>query len=350
MTGGMGRLSVLFVVPRFHPNLFVATRALVEAGHRVTVMADATGPSEDHSVVQPVVLGRAPGAAAVARSVETARPDLVFLRNTSKLKEEAARAARRSGAALWYYDLRPLTEQARWTKRLRRRLAGLPLRRVTPVPGLDAEAPADPLARYLPWPVARDPAVPLARGDGPVTVICVGKLSQPRKNLHLAIEALRDPGRAGRARLQLVGTTDRRASGHDARYLAHLEAAAQAESWIELHRDVPLAAMPALYAAADICVMPSIDEPLGYAPVEAMAYGAVPVISTAAGSAGYLTEGRDGVRVDIDAPGALDTALHQLVNDAPYRARLAAGARATAESELSPARFLERIEALAAEG
>jgi glycosyltransferase involved in cell wall biosynthesis len=108
--------------------------------------------------------------------------------------------------------------------------------------------------------------------------------------------------------------------------------------------------MPALYARADICVLPSLGEPLGTAPVEAMAYGAVPVISTGAGSAGYLTEGRDGLRVDVDEPGALATALHQLVNDAPYRARLAAGARATAEGELGAARFLERLEALATAG
>lgn len=339
----------MFVVPRFHTNLWFATRALIDAGHRVTVLAETRGAAEDHGVVAPTIVGPASGSALLSGVFEDAQPDLVLLRNTSALKRPVASLARQAGTACWLYDQRPLTERRGWRHRLALRLSGLPLRRVTPVPGLDPEAPRDRDTTYLPWPVERDPQVPLVRGTGPVTVLCVGKLGQRRKNQHLVVEALREHGWAGRVRLQIVGASGNGASGVDAAYLAYLEAAA-AEPWLELRRDVSFAEMPGLYAFADICVLPSANEPLGTAPVEAMAYGAVPVISTGAGSAGYLTEGRDGLRVDVGEPGALATALHQLVKDAPYRARLAAGARATAEDELGPARFLERIEALAAEG
>ena len=349
-----GGLSVMFVVPRFHANLWFATRVLIDAGHRVTVLSETQGAAEDRRTVAPRFVGPAPGSAILSGVFQDAQPDLVLLRNTSALKRPVAALARQAGTACRLCDQRPLTERRGWRHRLALRLSGLPLRRVTPVPGLDPEAPRDRDATYLPWPVERDPNVPLVRGTGPVTVLCVGKLGERRKNQHLVVEALREHGRAGRVRLQIVGASGTGAggtgaSGFDAAYLAYLEAAA-AESWIDLRRDVSFAEMPALYAGADICVLPSVHEPLGTAPVEAMAYGAVPVISTGAGSAGYLTEGRDGLRVDVNEPGALATALQQVVNDAPYRARLAAGARATAESELGPARFLERIEALAAEG
>lgn len=50
------RLSVLFVVPRFHTNLFFATRALVDYGHKVSVIATSSMLIEDHSVVRPIVI------------------------------------------------------------------------------------------------------------------------------------------------------------------------------------------------------------------------------------------------------------------------------------------------------
>ena len=58
--------------------------------------------------------------------------------------------------------------------------------------------------------------------------------------------------------------------------------------------------MPEVYAAHDICILPSFAEPLGTSPVEAMAYGTVPIISAQCGSAGYLTSGRDGFVFDPD--------------------------------------------------
>ncbi len=349
---------VLFVVPRFHTNLFFATRALIDAGHRVTVLAASeSAEMEDHSVVVPQVLGSHPTREAVRAALEAARPDLILLRSSGGLSREVGGVARRLRLRIVGYDLRPMTQVVSVRKRLSHLLAqwtkNRPRHRVTPVPGLDATAPRNSTAFYLPWPTA---ALPLPEGAErdqaatPVKVLCVGKLAQMRKNQHLLIAALKELGGGERVRLTLVGSTSRAISGVDEDHHTALSAEAAAHDWIDIQGNVPFADMAALYARHHICVLPSFDEPLGIAPVEGMAYGTIPVISTDSGSAGYVTDGVDGRRVDMQLEGALAAALEPLLSSPELRQRMSDAARRTAQTELSPARFVERIEALLAKG
>ncbi|WP_037371696.1 hypothetical protein, partial [Salipiger mucosus] len=114
--------SVLFVVPRFHTNLFFATRTLVEAGHRVTVLAAEAVEMEDHRHVAPRVMGRDPARAEVRAALEAAQPDLVLLRNAGGLSDRVAREGRRMGLRVVGYDLKPMTRRRSLRKRLSLRL------------------------------------------------------------------------------------------------------------------------------------------------------------------------------------------------------------------------------------
>ncbi|KMK68770.1 glycosyltransferase family 4 protein [Puniceibacterium sp. IMCC21224] len=340
---------ILFVVPRFHTNLFFATRALVQAGHRVSVLAVTASELEDHSILEPAVLGDTPDRAVVADLLARDRPDLLLLRNSGGLSKVVGREARRQGLRLLAYDLKPLTQCRSLRKRLSLWMQGRPYQRVTPVRGLDPQASLDAGAHYLPWPTA---ALPLPDGAArdmtarPVQVLCVGKLAQVRKNQDKLIAALVALGGGADVRLTLVGSTSRAISGADNAHFAALNAAAARHDWITIRSDLPFADMARLYAASHICVLPSVGEPLGIAPVEGMAYGTIPVISTQSGSAGYLTDGQDGMRVDMEQPGALRAALEPLVTSSARRAAMSAAARHTAETELSPERFVQRVEAL----
>lgn len=347
----MARL--LFVVPRFHTNLFFATRTLIEAGHEVRVLAVSGAKSEDHRHVQPQVMGRDPDPREVAEALRAARPDLILLRTAPALSARVAREARRQRLRVVGYDLKPMTQLRSLRKRLSLRLRGLPWERVTPVRGLDRDAPVDHGAHYLPWPTA---ALPLPGGierdqaAGPVRVLCVGKLAQVRKNQHLLIEALEALGGGAKARLTLVGSSSQSAAGADDAHYRRLLAAAERHDWIGILEDQSFAGVAELYATHHLCVLPSVGEPLGVAPVEGMAYGTIPVISTQSGSAGYVTPGMDGCRVDMDRPDALREVLAPLLEDAALRQRLSEGARHTAETELSPERFLQRIDTLMGRG
>ncbi len=80
----------------------------------------------------------------------------------------------------------------------------------------------------------------------------------------------------------------------------------------------------ALFATADLCVFPSRHEPFGTVALEAWAAGVPLVATSAAGPAGLLTDGDDGLLVPVDEPEALAAAIQRLIDDDALRGRLAA--------------------------
>ena len=97
---------------------------------------------------------------------------------------------------------------------------------------------------------------------------------------------------------------------------------------------VPRAELPALYAAADVLVLPSIrtatfTEPWGVVVNEAMHQG-TPVIATdavGAAAGGLVRDGRNGIVVPERDPAALAAALRTLAGDEGMRQHLGAAAK-----------------------
>ena len=100
---------------------------------------------------------------------------------------------------------------------------------------------------------------------------------------------------------------------------------------IEIVGPVPQDHLAEMYAAADLFVLPSRFEGYGMAYTEAVANG-VPVIGTNAGAIPDTVPPGAGILVPPDDVDALADALKQLMDDAPERERLAAGARAASAS------------------
>jgi hypothetical protein len=135
--------SVLFVLPAFHTNVHVATRALVEAGMRVSVFTPHPGRPETHDFVVPQVFAGVPDRQELARALDRARPDLMLVRNSGDLSRPIYGMARRRGIRVIGYDQKPLTQLRSVKDHLRLMLLGRPRQRVTPVRGLDPAAPQD---------------------------------------------------------------------------------------------------------------------------------------------------------------------------------------------------------------
>ena len=81
--------------------------------------------------------------------------------------------------------------------------------------------------------------------------------------------------------------------------------------------------------AANAFVLPSRDEPLGNALIEAWRVGVPSVASMTDGPNWYAEDGRDALLVPVGDAGALAGALRRLVADGDLRGRLVAGARQT---------------------
>ena len=87
-----------------------------------------------------------------------------------------------------------------------------------------------------------------------------------------------------------------------------------------------------LLAASDVLVLPSHNEGVPMAILEAMAHG-LPVIATPVGGIpDVVQDGREGLLVEVADQVALTTALDRMVADPGLRTLLGKGARATAES------------------
>jgi glycosyltransferase involved in cell wall biosynthesis len=162
---------------------------------------------------------------------------------------------------------------------------------------------------------------------GPVALLAVGAVV-PRKGYDVLIEAL-----AGLIdlpwRLTIAGDC-----GRDIPTVARLEAD------IERHRLGPRIVienavsderLAALYAAADLFVLASHYEGFGMAYAEAIAHG-LPVVGTTGGAVPDTVSASAGVLVPPGDAPALAATLRRLVEDAAERERLAAGARAAADS------------------
>jgi glycosyltransferase involved in cell wall biosynthesis len=91
------------------------------------------------------------------------------------------------------------------------------------------------------------------------------------------------------------------------------------------------AALAALYVAADLFVLPSRFEGYGMAYAEAIAHG-LPVVGTTAGAIPETVPAGAGVLVPPDDVEALAAALRPLIEHSEARERLAAGARAVADT------------------
>jgi glycosyltransferase involved in cell wall biosynthesis len=171
-------------------------------------------------------------------------------------------------------------------------------------------APVDPAGRAA----ARARA---GAGDGDFLLLFVGRLER-EKGVHVLLDAWRRASLGDGGRLALAGTGPIRPGGAGVRALGRVS------------RDE----LPALYAAADALVLPSIPtatflEPWGLVVNEAMHQGTPAIVSNAVGAAagGLVQDGRSGLVAPAGDAGALATRIRALAIDPGLRERLGAAAR-----------------------
>ena len=198
-----------------------------------------------------------------------------------------------------------------------RRGEGVPEHKITVIPnGLAPEAftPARPAAVETALPV----------------VLCVANLSRHKGHRHLLDAVARLRGGPAECTLLLVGDGPERAAlqeqaaalGIDARFLGRRADTAP------------------LRARADAVVLPSLEEGMPNAVMEAMAAGR-PVVATAVGGTPELLEGR-GLLVAPGRADALADALARVLTDPLLAARLGRDARDWARAHLDSATMADR--------
>ncbi|HEV8674394.1 MAG TPA: glycosyltransferase [Methylomirabilota bacterium] len=156
-------------------------------------------------------------------------------------------------------------------------------------------------------------------------LLYVGRLT-PIKGLETLLRALAaaKANGLGRTDVRLVvvgGDKDERWDADRAR-LRRLADQVGVEPWVEFRGPQPQDVLPHYYAAADLCLMPSLYESFGMVALEAMACG-VPVIgSRVGGLAVTVQDGATGLLVPEGDVGALAEGIAGLLDDDGRRRRL----------------------------
>jgi glycosyltransferase involved in cell wall biosynthesis len=173
-----------------------------------------------------------------------------------------------------------------------------------------------------------DPAPPAQGGGaGPLalSLLCVATVT-PRKGHTVLLQAL--AGLQDRPwQLHCVGSLARDAG--TAAQVRQAQARLGLAGRVVWHGEVEQAQLQALYAQADLFVLPSFHEGYGMALAEALARG-LPIVSCAAGAIVDTVPAQAGVLVPPGDVAALRAALQSLLDDPQRRAALAAGAQAHA--------------------
>jgi glycosyltransferase involved in cell wall biosynthesis len=169
--------------------------------------------------------------------------------------------------------------------------------RVQVAPGVRAE-------RRVAWGVS----------PGELVVLVLGALER-RKGQDVLLAAVEQLGEQARSmRVVFCGDGSERAA-----LAARAEPLGDRVSFLGFTEEVA----PVL-AAADVVVVPSRNEGLGVAALEAMAAGKPVVASRVGGLTDLLVDGESGLLVPPDDPPALAAALARLAGDAVLRTRLGA--------------------------
>lgn len=201
----------------------------------------------------------------------------------------------------------------------------------------------------LPAAIETLPGRPAEVPDGRI-VLCVARLSRWKRHdlLLAAFELL--AAEIPELQLVLLGGND----PFDPGWQQVLRARAAAMScgnrihWLGQRGD-----MANWYAASEVLVLPSREEPFGRVVVEAMAHGVPVVAANAGGPAEIIEPGVSGLLVDDDTPAGWAEALRLVLADASLRDRLIGGGRRRANEfsiERHVAAMLELFARLQEEG
>jgi len=107
--------------------------------------------------------------------------------------------------------------------------------------------------------------------------------------------------------------------------------------------------IPAILGAADVAVMPSLNEALSNVVLESMAAAAPVVATRVGGTPEALTDGATGLLVSPGDAGAIARAVSRLLDDRDLAARLGRAARVRIAEQFSVARMVSATEDLYAE-
>ena len=338
----------------FPPDVGGVQRYLYEVArrlarnHSVTVLTPVTGPTQEAGLRRIVLPTSRPDAWMSA--LRAFAPERVVVGHAHPRLLLLALLVARGRFLVITHGNDFLAAQTRWHRPLFNALLARASHIITNAEGNAARLRALGLPRVTVVPPGTDPTrftPPPSPPLPPWTLLSVARLV-PRKGIDTVVRALprlraRFPG----LRYHIVG------DGPERPRLQALVVQHGLEGQVKFHGRVADEALPDLYRAAHVFVLPTREEAegasvegFGIAYLEAAATALPIVASTVGGIAPYVRKKGIGLLVPPDDPQALAEAVGRLLSDPGMRHRLGQAGRRWVEAEMNWDRVAARVEAL----
>lgn len=350
-------MKILFIVHRFHPNLFYPVKALTEAGHEVEMIVPDIKAyetlSEDHSIVRPIKISYSEiNKKYVYCLLKEIKPDLILQRHFEGRWKFFSIVSFFMGIKRLVYDQSTHTGNSfirQYSRPIRRLVNTFMIRKFTPVLNLGRIGKyKEPFSNYIPFPIepASDIKSKIYTPNNSIRFLTVGKLGQPRKNHIQVIEALEEIGTT--CSLTIVGAGSSFAFSEKQYYdkLVRRIEISTIKDGIRIHSDLPYSQMKSIYESHDILIFPAEHESLGQAILEALAYGCPVIVSDNCGASGYVQDGINGFVFECNNLKDLVEKIKFFVDNPFEVGRFGKAAINIAEQIHSPYKFVKSIESL----
>lgn len=345
-------MRILYVAPRFHTNQRSIVKGWVNDGNEVDFISYYSVKIEDHSVVEPVVLGFSPWFYAIdwvymniikrndpaktafkinhgfppiskiRRMLKEMKPDLVIMRDRTLYSMVTYHYCKKYGYKSILYYQSPLWNYENRSNDLIHRLVrnSTPKYCMTPVMGSKgAGRVVLPNTFFVPFVV--DPQIApkdkMYFKDDRINILSIGKF-EPRKHhmmISKVIGELAQQIYSEHFKLTIIG------EAHSDLQKKHFTEVTEfirkngLESLVEIVTNVPRSEMDKYYVNTDLFVIPSTKENASISQLEAMSFSIPVICSDTNGSSCYVDDGVNGfIFKDCDEKD-LKEKIFQIVSD-----------------------------------
>ena len=365
-----GGMKILFVVPRFHTNLYQMVKTLQEEGHQVTFHVSSLGFTEDYSHVKPVtfkqckasvliekIWGRGgvnrqnyfPGPIQYWRVFRKIKPDVIIIIDPYRpFSLIAGVCSLFTKTKIVFYTQEELFQLH--SKRIgwKRHLIVKFFRAAWMVPihrGEDQEQHPFKWMYYVPLPVPSRPNLSINR-NGFVEepkILMVGKYHQERKNHLLLVKAVSLLKTRFRFKVTIVGECIREQQIAKFNLLQETIADLGLSEIVFLKKNIPFSEMEELYTSHHIFVLPAIEEQYGVSVTEAIAYGLPAICTDTCGARFNISNGVNGFVVKSNSLEELTTAMEILISNSDKLNEMRERSLAYFEKNLSDSAFYSKF-------
>lgn len=321
-------MRILYVAPRFHSNQIPIIRGWQQEGSEVLFVSQFSPAEEDHSILEPIVLGYSslfeffmrilrfliwrndksdkreydlrikvgfPPKGSASRIIQDFLPDVVIVRERAFYNVPFVRFSKRLGIPCVLYNQTALGMENRSSFRMRLTRSLFPKARMTPVRSVfenDADCKTDYFVPFIQEIVIPFEEKRFFQSDR-VDFLCVARY-EARKNLLLLVNAYAGMQGMERTHLTIVGE---KLSRDQIEYYERLQEEIDRlgiQNSVTLKENCSREQVYQEYARADLFVLPSTRERASVSQLEAMSCSLPVICSDTNGTACYVEHGQNG--------------------------------------------------------